>query len=87
MARYCSFKECKSKSSDGILIFKIPNDPKSAQEWKKFVKKSGNKNAEETKVLNLCQFHFSSDDINHQWRPPRLRPNSVPIFTGKRVNI
>jgi hypothetical protein len=85
MARYCSFKNCKSKSDDAVSIFKIPKNSKSQQEWRQFIAKSGKINVDKIVELRLCEFHFSKDDLNHQYNPPRLRAEAVPVFANKKV--
>lgn len=87
MVQYCAFNKCKSKSTDGILLFKIPKNIESQLEWQKFIKNSGKKILEKIHELRLCEYHFVTADINRQWNPPRLFANAVPVFKDNRVNF
>jgi hypothetical protein len=85
MAKYCSFNNCVSKSRDGILIFDIPKNTESQHEWREFIAKSRGESVDKIKILRLCENHFSNDDLNRQFNPPRLRAGAVPVFVDKKV--
>jgi hypothetical protein len=86
MAKYCSYKNCKSKSTDGILIFKMPTNPDSQLEWRAFIAKSRGESVDSIKSLRLCEIHFSKDDLSYQYRgSPRLKPGATPLYDNKKV--
>lgn len=83
---YCSLKSCKSKTSDGILIFHMSKSPAVRKQWQSFFKEHGTPNVEEFKKLKLCQFHFNAGDIDEARDPPRLKCGSYPVHKDIRVS-
>lgn len=61
---YCSIKNCSSKSSDGIAIFKLPQKPLIAAKWREFINVSGNPKANSARELRICRNHFRQEDIS-----------------------
>lgn len=83
--RYCSFKNCKTKSSDDkVMLFSMPKDPGSQKEWKQFFCLHNKRDVTETKNLKLCQHHFRPNDINNLTVPPRLKKGSIPRYVDIR---
>lgn len=85
--RYCSYVNCSSKHTDGILVFCLPKNSEISQKWKSFIKQSGHKTCDDAKRLMLCQFHFDVQDINFDRTPARLKTGSIPKYSDFRVSL